>query len=145
MFDHHSEELLAVRMYSTSKKDLLLKTYTYLLDANDQEFYTLTLARSQGDQLSSINKVLNSIQVQVDLNQCNLGQRGGLDGRCGLCACRAFHDAFGKEHRKDQCPAKSMSSGPKSRAVREQFMEAFLADPTINKQSVLRTAIASCT
>ena len=73
MFDHHSEELLAVRMYSTSKKDLLLKTYTYLRDANDQEFYTLTLARSQGDQLSSINKVLNSIQVQVDLNQCNLG------------------------------------------------------------------------
>ena len=40
MFDQHSEELLRIRSYSTCKKDLILATYCYLRDANDQDFFT---------------------------------------------------------------------------------------------------------
>jgi hypothetical protein len=104
LLDHHSQKLLSIRGTSYSKRHFLLRTYVYLRDAYETQFYHPSMTKHLWNQLTLLYP-----------GEGKGGDKGG-DGtppleRCPHCRCRALHVKLNLPHQKANCPFKGVDQG----------------------------------
>lgn len=103
LLEFHSKKLLEIRMFSLSRKMLILKTYTYLRDAAKQGFYD--------------NRMNEALWRQILLGEHgeNRGEQTGNDGTptkestaepklCSQCKNKRLHLLLHVRHQRSVCP-----------------------------------------
>lgn len=112
MISHHSQQLLNIRRYSKTKKDLVFRTYTYLREAAKHDFYTQKLNEAVWSQQATASQTLADLQAEVEFLKKSMtgGKKTPAKGdegtsyRCSHCGRAQIHKALNIEGGRRHCP-----------------------------------------
>ena len=102
----HSDKLLKIRQYSTSKQNLLLRNYIYLRDAADTNYSDQRIQSSLWEQVLEAKEMANFCNRPVNRDQRALlpaqpeapspdpKDKPKRSTKCPTCDSRGFHNRF---------------------------------------------------
>jgi hypothetical protein len=132
MLSFHSEKLMEIRQFTVSRKQLILRIYTYLRDAQAKEFYHESMSGAIWQRIASIP----ATPSQAD---------GGTESsRCNYCSNKEMHKLFHVLGQRDLCPVKILANKTKAREAAKWIADQKRADPTKNIQTLLASALTQC-
>lgn len=129
---HHSEELRQVRMFASSYRHMLYRTYIYLWNSKRDDFYHSNMTTALWNQLRGIRDGAN--QDDAGTSTTPKSPSGGSAGRCKHCHRTGIHDAG-----KSNCPGKELTA----QQARKLFKDVQKATATYTKLKAAGSATAT--
>ena len=148
---HHSKELLKVRTYALTKKDVLLRTYTYLRDASTTDFHSHKVQKYLWERLEECQALATNalwtdpadsalpaakaVQMVMPAQAATPVLRSAAR-RCSHCSSARLHalclPAVGPS--RTACPFRALPP-VRARKVRAAVIAAFDKDPAVTHVS----------
>ena len=141
LLQYHSDKLLRIRKFALSRRDMILRTYSYLRDAAQRDFYHESMTASIWDRLAQFQSP--TINEPPPTPGGEPAPSAGRHQTCSWCKSRKLHAILGLIHAKTACPFRDIGSTTKARVAARQVVDQRNQDPQADLQNLIREALAS--